>query len=94
MSGRPFREVYGKHNIASLVERRSRYLFISRNPCRHSANVVAGLVRDLGPLPPTCRQSITFDRGTEFAEFAGLKQSLCAESFLRAPSAPLAERHG
>ena len=50
-----FRQVFGKHNITSLVERRSRYLFISRNPSRHSANIMAGLVRDLGPLPPACR---------------------------------------
>jgi IS30 family transposase len=83
-----FRQVFGKHNITSLVERRSRYLFISRNPSRHSANIMAGLVRDLGPLPPACRRSITFDRGTEFAGFPSLKQSLCAQSYFCAPSAP------
>jgi IS30 family transposase len=83
-----FRQVFGKHNITSLVERRSRYLFISRNPSRHSANIMAGLVRDLGPLPPACRRSITFDRGTEFAGFPSLKQSLGAQSYFCAPSAP------
>ena len=83
-----FRQVFGKHNITSLVERRSRYLFISRNPSRHSANIMAGLVRDLGQLPPACRRSITFDRGTEFAGFPSLKQSLGAQSYFCAPSAP------
>ncbi|MGI8839554.1 MAG: IS30 family transposase [Caulobacteraceae bacterium] len=83
-----FRQVFGKHNITSLVERRSRYLFISRNPSRHSANIMAGLVRDLGPLPPACRRSITFDRGTEFAGFPSLKQSLGTQSYFCAPSAP------
>jgi IS30 family transposase len=83
-----FRQVFGKHNITSLVERRSRYLFISRNPSRHSANIMAGLVRDLGPLPPACRRSITFDRGTEFAGFPSLRQSLGAQSYFCAPSAP------
>jgi IS30 family transposase len=51
-------------------------------------NIVAGLVRDLGPLPPACRRSITFDRGTEFAGFPSLKQSLGAQSYFCAPSAP------
>ena len=83
-----FRQVFGKHNITSLVERRSRYLFISRNPSRHSANIMAGLVRDLGALPATCRRSITFDRGTEFAGYPSLKQSLGAQSYFCAPSAP------
>jgi IS30 family transposase len=49
---------------------------------------MAGLVRDLGPLPSACRQSITFDRGTEFAGFPGLKQSLGAQSYFCFPSAP------
>ncbi len=70
------------------MERRSRYLFISRNPNRHSANVMAGLVRYLGPLPPACRQSITFDRGTEFAGYPSRKPSLGAQSYFCAPSAP------
>jgi IS30 family transposase len=87
-----FRQLFGKHNITSLVERRSRYLFISRNPSRHSANIMAGLVRDLGPLPPACRRSITFDRGTEFAGFPSLKQSLDTQLLLRTLSA-LAEGH-
>ncbi len=83
-----FRQTFGKHHITSLVERRSRYLFISRNPSRRSANIMTGLVRDLGPLPPVCRRSITFDRGTEIAGFPSLGQSLGAQSYFRAPSAP------
>jgi len=49
---------------------------------------MAGLVRDFGPLPPACRRSITFDRGTEFAGFPSLKRSLGAQSYFCAPSAP------
>lgn len=83
-----FRQVFGKHNITSLVERRSRYLFISRNPSRHSAGIMAGVIRDLGPLPAPCRQSITFDRGTEFANYRALKTALNTQSYFCAPQAP------
>ncbi len=58
-----------EYNITSLVERRNRYMFISRNPSRHSA----GIIRDLGPLqghdlssrslnPRRCDQWIVFGR--------------------------------
>jgi IS30 family transposase len=38
-----FRQEYGKYNLTSLVERRSRFTFLMRNPSRSSAGVVAGI---------------------------------------------------
>ena len=83
-----FRKEYGRHNITTLVERRSRYLIMIKNPSRSSTGIMAGLAERLEPFPPPMRQSITFDRGTEFAFFATLKRSLEIESYFCKPQAP------
>jgi IS30 family transposase len=83
-----FRKEFGKANLTSLVERRSRYTVLNRNPSRHSAGVMAGIDRHLRPLPPALRRSVTFDRGTEFAAFAVLKTQLDITSYFCKPSAP------
>jgi IS30 family transposase len=83
-----FRKEFGKANLTSLVERRSRYIVLAHNPSRHSKGVMTGIEHHLGTLPQTLRQSITFDRGTEFAAFATLKQSLGVTSYFCKPSAP------
>lgn len=83
-----FRLEFGKSNLTSLVERRSRYIVLSRNPSRHSNGVMTGIEHHLGALPQTLRQSITFDRGTEFAAFARLETKLGMTSYFCKPSAP------
>jgi transposase, IS30 family len=83
-----FRQEFGKSNLTSLVERRSRFVVLTRNPSRHSSGVMQGIERHLHPLPQTLRRSITFDRGTEFAAFATLKSSLGMTSYFCKPSAP------
>jgi IS30 family transposase len=83
-----FRKEYGRHNITTLVERRSRYLIMIKNPSRSSTGIMAGLAERLEPFPPPMRQSITFDRGTEFAFFATLKRSLEIDSYFCKPQAP------
>lgn len=83
-----FRKEFGKANLTSLVERRSRFVVLTRNPSRHSSGVMQGIERHLHPLPQTLRQSITFDRGTEFAAFATLKYRLGMTSYFCKPSAP------
>ena len=50
--------------------------------------VMAGIEQHLGPLPQLLRQSITLDRGTEFAAFATLKTKLGMTSYFCKPSAP------
>jgi IS30 family transposase len=83
-----FRQEFGKSNLTSLVERRSRFVVLARNPSRHSNGVMQGIERHLHPLPETLRQTITFDRGTEFAAFATLKTKLGMTSYFCKPSAP------
>ncbi|ANI79086.1 IS30 family transposase [Sphingobium sp. EP60837] len=83
-----FKMEYGKANLTSLVERRSRFTILARNPSRHSAGVMAGIQHHLRGMPPSLRQSITFDRGTEFAAFATLQEKLAMTSYFCLPSAP------
>jgi len=83
-----FRKEFGKHKLTTLVERFSRYTCLSLNASRHSAGVISGVAKDLAPLPPLCRQSVTFDRGTEFTAYHTLKRTLDVESYFCAPQAP------
>lgn len=83
-----FRLEYGKTNLTSLVERRSRFTILARNPSRHSAGVMAGIQHHLRRMPPSLRQTVTFDRGSEFAAFATLQEKLAITSYFCLPSAP------
>lgn len=53
-----FRKEFGKSNLTSLVERRSRYIVLTRNPSRHSMGVMAGIEHHLGPLPQTLGKAL------------------------------------
>jgi len=83
-----FRKDHGQRNVLSLVERRSRFAIFRLNPSRHSKPIMATLGQDLGALPPPARQTITFDRGTEFAGYPALKNELGIVSYFCAPKAP------
>ncbi len=71
-----FRRELGQHNLTSLVERQSRYTILTRNPDRNAIGVVAGVISKLKALPASARQSVTFDRGTEFARYRCSRASL------------------
>ncbi len=83
-----FRLEYGKANLTSLVERRSRFTVLAPNPSRHSASVMAGINQHLGCLPPSLRRTITFDRGTAFAAYGKLREMLGMTAYFCQPSAP------
>jgi IS30 family transposase len=83
-----FRQVYGKANLTSLVERKSRFAVLWRNPSRGSAGVMAGICGQLGPLPSALRQTVTFDRGTEFAAYPTLRSELGMTSYFCEPKSP------
>lgn len=53
--------------IATLVERQSRYVMLIRVPSKETEVVVAALSRHVRTLPRGLMQSLTVDRGTEFA---------------------------
>jgi IS30 family transposase len=53
--------------IATLVERHSRYVLLARLPGRDTASVVQALTRRIRTLPTNLKQSLTWDRGLELA---------------------------
>jgi IS30 family transposase len=74
-----FRKEHGKVNVTSLVERVSRYAVVMRNEDRKSKPIMEALIQGLAPLPADARQSITFDRGTEFSAWRHLKAGIGAD---------------
>jgi len=83
-----FRQEFGKHKLTTLVERSSRYLILASNPSRHSAGVMSGIAHGLAPFPSAYRQTVTFDRGTEFSSYMALSKQLGMRSYFCAPQAP------
>jgi IS30 family transposase len=57
--------------IATLVERKSRFVMLIRLPGRHTADIVADALGEaIVDLPRALRRSITWDQGKEMAEHA------------------------
>ena len=56
-----------RSNLATLVERRSRYVLLVRLPNRDAVTVARALTRRIRQLPQHLRQSLTWDRGLEMA---------------------------
>jgi transposase, IS30 family len=78
---------YGQAVLA-LHERSSRHLSLTRQPNKAAQPVLESLVSWLEPLPPSLRQSITFDNGTEFAQHYQLTQRLGLPTFFCDPHKP------
>lgn len=55
-------------HIATLVERRSRYVHLVKVDGKDTANVVSALIREVQRLPKGLMASLTWDRGTEMAQ--------------------------
>ena len=55
-------------HVATLVERRSRYLMLVKVPGKDSPTVVGALRRRVRTLPKELRITLTWDRGKELAE--------------------------
>jgi IS30 family transposase len=83
-----FRKAHGQRNVMSIVERQTRYAIFRVQPSRHSKPIMASLGEDLGGLPVPARRTVTFDRGTEFAAYPALRDSLGMEAYFCAPQAP------
>lgn len=54
--------------IATLVERRSRFVMLVKLPSKDSPTVANALVRHVKRLPKQLRRSLTWDRGLEMAD--------------------------
>lgn len=83
-----FRKDNGAANIATVVERKSRFTVLFRNTDRRSKPVMTRLIGSLGSLPAHARQSVTFDRGFEFVSWRELEKGMGATVWFCDPKAP------
>ena len=83
-----FERAQGTMNVASLVERKTRFAVLFRNNDRSSTHFINKLMDVMEPLPQPARKSITFDRGFEFRAWRKLKSGIGTESWFCDPQAP------
>jgi len=83
-----FERAQGKMNVASLVERKTRFAVLFRNNDRSSRHFMNKLMGVMEPLPQTARRSITFDRGFEFRDWRKLKPGIGTDAWFCDPQAP------
>ncbi|MBL4750260.1 MAG: IS30 family transposase [Amylibacter sp.] len=71
-----------------MIERVSRYTVLFKNNDKRSKPIMNKLITLLSPLPFEARQSITFDRGFEFALWRELDKGMGTKAWFCDPSAP------
>ena len=75
--------------IGTLVERATRFTILLHLPGRHDADSVAtAMIQEMGHLPEHLRRSITWDRGSELADYARIQLELQAPVFFCDPHSP------
>ena len=62
--------MFGAHNsqIATLVERQTRYVMLAKVASKDTETVVDALIRNARKLPQELYKSLTWDRGKEMAD--------------------------
>lgn len=83
-----FAKKTGKMNVATLVERKTRFAVLFRNNDRSSTHFMNKLMSVIEALPQPARRSITFDRGFEFRNWRKLEREIGTESWFCDPQAP------
>jgi transposase, IS30 family len=75
--------------VGTLVERKTRFTILLHLPGRHDAESVAeAMIQEMGKLPEHLRRSITWDRGSELADYAEIQLALKAPVFFCDPHSP------
>jgi len=75
-------------NIATLVERQSRYVMLVRLPDRNAPTVARALARRIQRLPNSLKQSLTWDRGKEMAHHKAFTVATDVHVFFCDPRSP------
>ena len=75
--------------IGTLVERSTRFTILLHLPGRHDAASVAdAMINQMAQLPAHLRRSITWDRGSELADYARIQLALDTTVFFCNPHSP------
>lgn len=77
-----------RSNIATLVERKSRFVMLIRLPVRDSETVVKAVARRIKKLPASLKQSLTWDRGLEMAQHKSFTVATDVQVYFCDPSSP------
>jgi IS30 family transposase len=78
-----------KSAIGTLVERTTRFVILLHLPGRHTADEVANaMIREMSGLPQHLRRSITWDRGSEMADYERIRLDLGAPVYFADPHSP------
>ena len=78
----------GNSQIATLVERHSRFVILVAVGRKDSRSVTEALSRQLGRLPEQLRVSLTWDRGSEMAEHAKFTVATEVKVYFCEPRSP------
>lgn len=68
-------------NIASIIERKTRFVFLTKNKSKHSHVVMQSIANVFAQLPAQMRRSVTFDRGSENSTHGVLAQRFGMKTF-------------
>lgn len=74
--------------IATLVERRSRFVILVKLPEKRTDTVVDALIRAVRQLPTALRRSLTWDRGSELADHARFTVATDVKVYFCDPRSP------
>jgi transposase, IS30 family len=78
-----------KSAIGTLVERATRFTILLHLPADHTAeSVAAAMIEEMSELPDHLRRSITWDRGSEMADWEDIQLQLSAPVFFCDPHSP------
>jgi IS30 family transposase len=83
-----FERAWGTTNVASLIERETRFAVLFRNNDRGMTHLMNRLMTVMERLPRQARKSITFDRGIELRNWRKLKSGIGTEAWFCDPQAP------
>ncbi len=75
-------------HIATLVERKSRFVMLVKLPARDTETVVKSLARRIRRLPKRLRQTLTWDRGLEMASHKSFTVATDVQVYFCDPSSP------
>jgi IS30 family transposase len=79
----------GTSAIGTLVERTTRYTILLHLPGNHTAETVAtAMITAMSDLPAHLRRSLTWDRGSELADYADIQLDLRMPVYFADPHSP------
>ncbi|MFE4054550.1 IS30 family transposase [Streptomyces sp. YIM B13518] len=74
--------------VATLIDRKSRFLTVVKLTSRHTTVVVPALIETYERMDPRLRSTLTWDRGMELAAYKRLTADTGVDVFFAAPRSP------